>query len=362
MKLNLAQNIRKFRKEKKLTQEQLAEVMGVTLGAVYKWESGQSIPELNFIVEMADFFETSIDVLLGYEWHNSSADKTLAKLKKLRMEKCYTEGASAARKALRNYPNHFTIVYECAQLFYEKAEQEQSRCDYEIALKQLGRACDLMAQNTDESINELLIRNQMAQIYFMLGRTDTCLRILKRYNFCGINDAKIGCILADSCHQAKEAKEYLTESFGKIIEDLDSVVVGFTTVFWMEKDYASIIAVIEWLRQLLRGQTSSDTVVWFDKYDCVLLAIEAEIHCVRGEIQSAKEKLIDALKLAKHFDKAKEIKNPPLLHKMGVKENHYSIYGETALEAIERRVQTDVEIVPQIAAIWEQVKKEGLQK
>ena len=40
MTIQLAQNIRTFRKQRALTQEQLAEVLGVTVGAVYKWEAG----------------------------------------------------------------------------------------------------------------------------------------------------------------------------------------------------------------------------------------------------------------------------------------------------------------------------------
>ncbi len=46
MTIQLAQNIRTFRKQRALTQEQLAEVLGVTVGAVYKWEAGLSLPEL----------------------------------------------------------------------------------------------------------------------------------------------------------------------------------------------------------------------------------------------------------------------------------------------------------------------------
>ena len=49
MKPALSENIRSFRKQRKLTQEQLAEVLGVTTGAVYKWESGLSYPELGFV-------------------------------------------------------------------------------------------------------------------------------------------------------------------------------------------------------------------------------------------------------------------------------------------------------------------------
>ena len=66
MTLSLAENIRAFRKERRLTQEQFAEALGVTTGSVYKWESGQMTPELDMIVNIADFFDTSMDVLLGY--------------------------------------------------------------------------------------------------------------------------------------------------------------------------------------------------------------------------------------------------------------------------------------------------------
>lgn len=64
MDLSLAENIRTYRKQRHLTQEQLAEVLGVTTGAVYKWEAGISFPELSLIVELADFFDVSLNAFL----------------------------------------------------------------------------------------------------------------------------------------------------------------------------------------------------------------------------------------------------------------------------------------------------------
>lgn len=43
--MKIAENIRSLHREKGLTQEQLAGVLGVTTGAVYKWEAGISQPE-----------------------------------------------------------------------------------------------------------------------------------------------------------------------------------------------------------------------------------------------------------------------------------------------------------------------------
>lgn len=83
MENKLAENIRTFRKQRALTQEQLAEVLGVTVGAVYKWEARLSQPELSTIMELADFFDTSVDVLLGYELKDNRLRATAARLKSI---------------------------------------------------------------------------------------------------------------------------------------------------------------------------------------------------------------------------------------------------------------------------------------
>lgn len=108
MDLKLAENIRSFRKQRSLTQEQLAEVLGVTVGAVYKWEAGLSIPELNLIMEIADFFDTSVDVLLGYEMKDNRLRTTVQRLKEYRHNKDHA-GLTEAEKALKNIPTPLTL-------------------------------------------------------------------------------------------------------------------------------------------------------------------------------------------------------------------------------------------------------------
>ena len=72
MKLSLSANISKLRKELSMTQEQLAEALGVTFASVSKWERGVATPELNLIAKMADLFGVSLDAMVGFEVQNGS--------------------------------------------------------------------------------------------------------------------------------------------------------------------------------------------------------------------------------------------------------------------------------------------------
>ena len=84
MKSVLADNIRTLRKEKGLTQEKLAEVLDVTVGAVHKWEAGLSTPELHLLMEMADFFDLTLDVLVGFELKDNKISSVSERLRKMR--------------------------------------------------------------------------------------------------------------------------------------------------------------------------------------------------------------------------------------------------------------------------------------
>ena len=63
----LAANILKFRKKKCLTQEDLAEKLGVTFQAVSKWETANSAPDISLLPLMADVFGCYIDELFSRE-------------------------------------------------------------------------------------------------------------------------------------------------------------------------------------------------------------------------------------------------------------------------------------------------------
>ncbi len=64
--MNLSENIIRLRRKRKLTQEQLADFVGVTKAAVSKWETAQSIPDILLLPRLASLFDVTVDELIGY--------------------------------------------------------------------------------------------------------------------------------------------------------------------------------------------------------------------------------------------------------------------------------------------------------
>lgn len=65
MNIMVGKKIYELRKNKDMTQEKLASEMGVSIAAVSKWETGNSIPDILMLCSIADFFNVSTDELLG---------------------------------------------------------------------------------------------------------------------------------------------------------------------------------------------------------------------------------------------------------------------------------------------------------
>lgn len=74
MKLNIGENIRTLRKAMGVTQEQLAESMGVSFQAVSKWETGTALPDITLLPALAAYFGVTIDRLMSFDRREMEVD------------------------------------------------------------------------------------------------------------------------------------------------------------------------------------------------------------------------------------------------------------------------------------------------
>ena len=301
MELSLAENIRAFRKERRLTQEQFAEAMGVTVGSVYKWETGQTTPELSMLVEIADFFDTSMDVLLGYRVKDNRADalmKRLADYCRVRNREALNE----AEKALKKYPNSFEVVHGCAQVYAFFGVGSKDHAETRRALELFEQAKILISQNHNPKINEQTISGEMASAWMLLGEHEKSIELLKKNNAGGVYSDAIGMVLALDLKRYEEAEQFLSEALLLNIIGLVDSVSGYALVLSHRKDYEAakrmLSGFIDYLRQFKEGEKIDFT----DKIMASMVIALAHVYTLEGNMEEAKECLQKVLAFVRQFD------------------------------------------------------------
>lgn len=116
--INIARTIINKRKEKGLTQDELASYIGVSKAAVSKWEIGQSYPDITLLPQLAAFFNISIDELMGYEPQMSKEDirKVYRRLAYDFSVKPFDEVMTECRNIVKKYFSCFPLLLQIGSL------------------------------------------------------------------------------------------------------------------------------------------------------------------------------------------------------------------------------------------------------
>lgn len=159
----LAENLKKYRMKKNLTQEEVAEYLGITAQSVSKWERGETYPDIMFLPALANIFETSVDLLIGMD--TIRAEKTRFNIHKKAVAYQRSGDYDAAEKTYRDalliYPNKPGMILGLAST---------------LALKgNTNEAIELMERGLPLSINEKqksTMRATLCFLYLKAGRED----------------------------------------------------------------------------------------------------------------------------------------------------------------------------------------------
>ena len=300
MKLTLAENIRAFRKERRLTQEQFAEIMGVTVGSVYKWETGQTTPELGMLVEIADFFDTSMDILLGYK----VKDNRISAIEERIREYCRCgnpEALNEAEKALKKYPNSFKVVHGCAQVYDFFGIGSQDHSETRRALELYEQAKLLISQNHDPEINEQTIEGEVASALMFLGEYEKSIELLKGNNAGGIYSDTIGMVLALYLKRFEEAEPFLGDALLLHTVSLVDSVVGYALVLSYRGDYVTAVKMLSGLMDFLR-QLKEEKTDFTTKIMANVFTMMAHLHTLEGKTEEAAQCLREVLVMVQRFD------------------------------------------------------------
>lgn len=178
--LNIDNCIVHKRKEKGITQEQLADYIGVSKASVSKWESGLSYPDILLLPEIATYFNISVDELLGYSPQLTKEDikKIYSKLSHEFAVRPFDEVMEQCNKLIKKYYSCFPFLLSIIQLLLNYS----SLIKDDAIKKEIFQQCILLSRRIkeeSENISYIKNANTMEALSEMtLGNSEEVIRLL----------------------------------------------------------------------------------------------------------------------------------------------------------------------------------------
>jgi len=114
--MNIGETIKKLRKQKDMTQEQLAEYLNITTQAISKWETNLSLPDITLVPVLANIFDVTSDALLGIDItiKENRIKDIINQANQVRQYGSvdYEKAVEILRAGLKEYPNSYEIMTE----------------------------------------------------------------------------------------------------------------------------------------------------------------------------------------------------------------------------------------------------------
>jgi len=180
---NLGNNISQFRKSSDITQEQLAERLGVSVSAVSQWETGKTLPDISAIPVLCHVFNVTADALLGIDREKEEAEiKRINAEANLLMDRGHLAKAEKMLlDAHKRYPNSYELMVSLMNLYFNLSLMEGDSAENKNKEEKNLHKCIHYAQKILEGCKEEQSRAGANQIlclsYDRLGENEKALKI-----------------------------------------------------------------------------------------------------------------------------------------------------------------------------------------
>jgi transcriptional regulator with XRE-family HTH domain len=163
-----AANIVRMRRERKLTQEQLADFIGVTKASVSKWETGQTMPDIILLPQLAGFFDVTVDELIGYrpQMSKDQIRKLYQEFSKLFASRPFLEVMEQLQTYIRRYYSCYPFLFQAGILLLNHYMLSGGKEKQQEVLNYISRLCVHIEEDCRDVglCNEAVVLRAMADL------------------------------------------------------------------------------------------------------------------------------------------------------------------------------------------------------
>jgi len=273
MKLTIGENLRKLRARKNVTQDRLADYLGVTCQAVSRWENRTAYPDIELLPELARFFGVSLEELLGCESGEKEAEDKARIINNEGKYKDRQKALDELHELERQYPNNWYIkTVICSALIEPKPE---SYDEFLPELRQYGyEVLEAFPPDKEEFLQQVLRALIIAVPEEEVDQWADCLRDVKF-----MTRPKLMRLRYGEREDWDKSREYESEIILDAVDDLTSLGVTKETFVPSLQAYELFYAMDEAVYKAVIGDIYRDeqgelhnTILMFERvmYACTM--------------------------------------------------------------------------------------------
>lgn len=293
---NIGKRIKELRKEKDLTQEKLADMLGITYKAVSKWECGLTTPDISMIVPLSRLLDVSTDELLGVvpiekDERKGYFDKEYHQF----WLKDHKEDLETARQAVKEYPNDMRYVHWLASNeWYVGYDVENMGTETEKELlESSAKHFEIVLENSEDYSLRKHAINGLMHVYKSQSKYDEAKRVAMLYpdeDFYCRENLLLHCLKGEELETVK--KKLLKKSLLTLCNSLSD--------FWMYSEHDN--TALDAAEMIIKTVITDGNYQYFHG-NLSSIYLERSIVAIKnGDKNNALEYIKRALNHAKGFD------------------------------------------------------------
>ena len=160
MKLNIGETIKRLRKEREITQEEFAEVLGVSCQSISRWENNSCYPDIELIPTIASFFGISTDKLMGIDeiTEKENIEKYLERFQLAISKGKINECIAIAREGVKEYPNNYVLLDKLMFALFASGDNSGNIPDWEENMQKYDAEITALGERIVKYCPDITIR------------------------------------------------------------------------------------------------------------------------------------------------------------------------------------------------------------
>jgi len=179
MNINICDHLKELRKKKNNTQEELAEFLIVSVSAVSKWERGECYPDIELLPQIAMYYNTSVDDLLGVG--KIQIEKKVAeyyeKSDAYQRKGDFDNNLALWTEAIQKFPNHCGVMNGYMGALYMK---NQSCINPEEYSDEIIKIAERLFKESDEPRHRYDVIWNLCRLYARLGNEEKAIEYARK--------------------------------------------------------------------------------------------------------------------------------------------------------------------------------------